>query len=200
MNYKSYATIDDSVTNHQLLGERVYSSYDRGNGVPTMNENNMTLQDIYRTPFLFTQEHHRKYNNMMPAALKGIQSQSELSKLFFSDKNMKRIQKMIKKEVYSRTNGNFKLEIDQDPKDVFIVMRAVYFEYARFIPNQIVRQVKRLNKKVIEEVIPGILTQIRQYYGYQKEINKPLTPMIRPVNVNNKGRLQLPSITTTWGT
>ena len=121
MNYKNYATLDDSIMTHQTLGERVQSSYDRGNGVPIMNENNMTLQDIYRTPFLFTQEHHKKYNNMMPVALRGIQSQSELSKLFFSDRNMKRIQRMIKKEVHKRTHGNFKLEIDQDPKDLFIV-------------------------------------------------------------------------------
>jgi hypothetical protein len=136
---------------------------------------------------------------MAPIALKGLQTQSELSKLYFSDKNIKRLQQKIKNAVYEKSNGEFKLEIDQDQKDLFIVMRAVYFEYARFLPNQIVRQVKRLNEKVITESIAGIMTNIRQYYGYQKEINKPLTPIARPLNVNNKGRLQLPSITTTWG-
>ena len=136
---------------------------------------------------------------MASTALKGIQTSSELSKLFFSDENIKRIQRLIRKEVYRRTNGQFKLEVDQELRDVFIAMRAVYMEHSRFLPNQIVRQVKRLNMKVIDESLPGIITEIRQEYGYLKEINKPLTPIARPQTVNSAGRRQLPSITTTWG-
>ncbi len=53
--------------------------------------------------------------------------------------------------------------------------------------------------KVVDEILPGIMTNIRQEYGYLKEINKPLTPIPLPQNVNNAGRQQLPSITTTFG-
>jgi hypothetical protein len=168
-------------------------------GVPAMDKNNMTLQDIYRTPFLFLNDHRKDYKNMMSTALKGIQTNSELSKLFFSDKNFKRLQDKIKKEVFKRTHGQFRLDADQEQRDLFIVMRAVYFEHARFLPGQIVRQVKRLNMKVVDEVLPGMITELRQYYGYLKDINKPLTPIPRPLNVNNAGRRTLPSITTTLG-
>jgi len=78
-------------------------------------------------------------------------------------------------------------------------MRAVYLEYARNLPTQVIRQTKRLNMKVVDEIVPGMLTEIRQHYGYLKEINKPITPIPRPLNVNNKGRRTLPSITTTFG-
>jgi hypothetical protein len=195
-NYQNYATY---TTTPPKYGNPHDAYYDNGTGVPQMNEHNMTVQDIFRTPFLFLQEHHKNYNNAAVTALKGIQTESELSKLFFSDENFKRIQRMIRKAILVRTNGQFKLDIDQDPKDVFIAMRAVYMEHARFLPGQIVRQVKRLNEKVIDEVVPGIITNIRQYYGYLKEINKPLDPIPRPQNVSNAGRRTLPSITTTWG-
>lgn len=173
--------------------------YDQGQGVPPIDKNNMTFQDIFRTPFLFTQEHHKNYYNMAPTAIKGIQTESDLSKIFFSDTNFARLQKAIKDEIFTRTKGQFKLEVEQDQKDLFIVMRAVYMEHARFLPGQTVRQVKRLNTKVIEEIVPGMITEIRQYYGYLKEINKPITPINRPLNVSNGGRRSLPSITTTWG-
>jgi hypothetical protein len=196
MNYQNFANYNNIPPGY---GKQLTSFYDRGSGVPVINENNMTIQDIYRTPFLFLQEHRKNYINMAPTALKGIQTESELSKLFFSDENFKRIQRMIKKEIFDRTKGEFRLDVDQEQRDLFLVMRAVYMEHARFLPGEIIRQVKRLNKKVIDEITPGIITEIRQEYGYLKEINKPLTPIPRPMNVNNAGRKALMSITTTFG-
>jgi len=196
MHKQSYAKYNNKPP---YINNPLDAHYDRGSGIPKINKNNMTLQDIFRTPFLFIQEHRKNYKNMAPYALKGIQSNSELSKLFFSDKNIKRLQKLIKREIYILTKGVFRVDVDQELRDLFIAMRAVYFEYARFLPGQIVRQTKSLNRKVINEVVPGMLTEIRQYYGYLKEINKPLTPIPRPINVNNAGRLTLPSIFTTFG-
>jgi hypothetical protein len=122
-----------------------------------------------------------------------------MSKIFFSDKNIQRLQKKIKREVYKRTNGKYKLDIDQEERDLLIVMRAIYLEFGRFIPGEIVRQIKRLNNKVIDQIIPSMLTEIRQYYGYLDDINEPIKPMLRPLNVNNAGRRMLPSVTTTFG-
>jgi len=196
MNYQNYASYSNKPA---YYGKLDHAYYDRGQGIPKMDENNITVQDFYRTPFLFLQEHRKNYNNMGVTAMKGIQINSELSKLFFSDRNIKRIQKMIRKEVYRRTNGEFRLDVDQELRDLFIAMRAVYMEHARFLPNQIVRQVKRLNLKVIDEIVPGMITEIKQEYGYLKEINKPLTMIPLPLNANNAGRRTLPSVTTVLG-
>ena len=196
MNYQNFSEYDNRPPFYSRPNE---AYYDRGKGVPKISETNMTVQDIYRTPFLFIQEHRKNYKNMAATALKGIQTKSELSKLFFSDKNILRLQKQIKKEIFTRTNGEFRLDVDQDQKKIFIAMRSVYMEHARFLPGQIVRQIKRLNQKVIDEIAPGMITEIRQEYGYLKEINKPLTPIMRPINVGSAGRRILPSITTTWG-
>lgn len=195
MNYQNFASYDNVPPMYKKENE---AYYDRGQGIPQLNKNNMTIQDIYRTPFLLLQEHHKNYGNVADTALKGIQSESELSKLFFSDDNFKRIQLKIKKEIFKRTQGEFKLDVDQEQRDLFIVMRAVYMEYGRFLPYQIVRQVKRLNDKVVDSIVPGMLTEIKQEYGYLKEINKPLDPIARPQNCNGAGRRTLPSVFTTF--
>lgn len=195
MNYQNFADYNNAPP---YYGKENKAYYDNGSGIPPLDENNMTIQDMYKTPFLFLQDHRKNYKNMATTALKGIQCDSELSKIFFSDVNTKRVQKKIRQEIVSRTSGQFKLDVDQEARDLYIVMRAVYLEHARFLPGEIVRQVKRLNDKVIDEVIPGIITNIRQYHGYLKDINGPIKPIPLPQNVNNAGRRTLPSVTTTW--
>jgi len=173
--------------------------FDSGNGIPQMDENNMTQQDIFRTPFLFTQEHRRDYNTMVKTAEKTISFDSDLNKIFFSDKNIKRIQRKIRDTIYVKTKGEYRLIIDQDEQDLIIVMSTIFKEHAKHLPNQIVRQIKKLNNIVVEAIIPDMITSIKQYYGYLKDVNEPIKPMDRPVNLNNAGRLTLPSITTSFG-
>jgi uncharacterized cupin superfamily protein len=195
-NSSSYANFDTKPPFYKRENE---SFYDEGQGVPQLNENNMTIQDVYRTPFLFTQDHQKDYKSKTWTAIRNIHSNTDLSKMFFSDKNVKRVQKQIKTAVYKKTNGKYRLDVDQDEKDILIAMRAVYLEYGRFLPGKIVRQVKRLNKQVLDEVLPSMITELKQYYGYLNEINGPLKPIARPLNMGNAGRKSLPSISTVWG-
>ncbi len=111
---------------------------------------------------------------------------------------MSRIQKKIKEEVYKRTNGQYTLDEDQDESDLMIVMRAIYLDKCKNLNEQPIRQVKLLNQQTVDYIVPDMITNIKQYFGYVKDINKPLTPMMRPMNVNNAGRKLLPSITTLW--
>ena len=163
-----------------------------------IDENNISLKDIHTTPFLFLQEHKKNYKNMAKTAIKGLLPDSNLSKLFFSQDNIKRIQKKIRKNIYERTKGEFQLEVDQDIDDLLIAMRAVYSQKAKFQPGQTIRQVKRLNDDVVNEIVPNMITEIKQEYGYLKEINKPLTPIPRPMNCNKAGRRALPSMFSTF--
>jgi len=191
MNYENYAVYQLP----PLYGRERESFYKN----EIRSSENISINDFYRTPFLFMQDHKKNYKNMAQTAMKGLQEDSELSKLFFSDKNMARIQKKIKEEIFKRTKGQFRLDVDQDQQDLLLAMRSVYLDHARFLPGQTIRQVKRLNDRVIEETVPPMITEIKQYYGYLKEINKPLSPIARPINVSNAGRNLLPSITTTFG-
>ena len=120
-----------------------------------------------------------------------------ISEIFFSPENIKRIQKMMKREVYERTNRQFNIG-DQDEADLMVAMRAVYMEHSRFLPFKIISQVKTLNRKLIEYVVPDIVTNVKQHYDYVKEINSPIKPIDRPLNVNHAGRKSLPALSTLY--
>ena len=115
---------------------------------------------------------------------------NELTNLFFSDKNVDRIQKKIKEEIFLRSKGKYKLDVDQDPAKLLIQMRGVFFQQSRFLPIKIIHQVKQLNMAVVNNTVPDMLTEIEQYYGYIKDINEPLKPMMRPMNVSTSGTRQ----------
>jgi len=135
---------------------------------------------------------------------KGIMCEDELdpvTTLFFSNENINRIQRMIKREIVERTRGKYRLDDDQDESDLLIAMRAVLFDAnvgGRFLPFKIKRQVKNLNFQVVQYVVPDMIEAMKQQYGYLKEINQPLQPMMRPMNVSSAGRKTLPSITSVW--
>ncbi len=192
--------------NYSNLTSRI--EYYNPNNIPAFNQ---TIGD-YNTPSFqkIEEDRYRKKNkndyNMSMTAMRGITTegvncekpQDNLSDMFYSSENMTRIQKKIRMEVYNRTRGQFKLDDDQDESDLLVVMRAVFLEHARFLPFKIVHQIKELNKRVVEYIVPEMITEIKQFYGYLKEINEPLKPIDRPINVNNAGRKTLPSLTSVW--
>lgn len=137
-------------------------------------------------------------DNKIYHLLKRYTELSPVAKLFFSKGNLHRIQKLIKAEVLQRTQGRFILTEDQSDDDLVIVMAYIYQEYGRNLPDHVVHQVKRLNLRTVNYLIPDVISNIKQYYNYQKEINEPIKPIDRPVNFSNKGRKLLPSITTVW--
>jgi hypothetical protein len=125
-------------------------------------------------------------------------SQEPVGKLFFSESNIKRLQKQIKEKIYNDTNHKIVVDEDQDDNDLLVSMRAVYQLHGKFIREHIVTQVKDLNKKLVDYVVPDMISQIKQYYGYLKDVNEPIKPIARPMNVSNAGRRTLPSITSLW--
>jgi hypothetical protein len=153
------------------------------------------------------QNHIKKPDSQASLAMRHITTKGadsndvydDLSKIFYSTQNMNRIQKMLKKTIFERTKGSFRLDDDQDESDLLVAMRAVFLEHARFLPFKLVHQVKELNKRTVEYIVPDMITEIKQYYSHIKEINEPIKPIPRPMNVNNAGRRTLPALTSAWG-
>jgi hypothetical protein len=151
----------------------------------------------------FSMESREEYSphnttNIANTVLRGIVEDNELSRLFLSQENIDRIQKKLKVVVYERSQGKFKLEENQDESDLIVVMRYIYLDHCKNLPTQLVRQVKLLNDKTVEYIIPDLLTNIKQYYGYIRDISQPITPIMRPMGTTNAGRRTLPSYTTLW--
>lgn len=153
--------------------------------------------DMIKTPFIMFQSHHDDYYNMSQESLRGIQQESFLSKTFFHPKNVETIQKKIIVEVFYRSNGKYLIE-KQNEEDLQIVMRSVFLQYAKNLPQNIKEQVSELNDIVIDEVYPGILSEIKAHLGYLDRAFGPMQVMDRPTNVSNTGLKTLPSVSRTF--
>ena len=160
-----------------------------------------TRDDKYNYFMIDTQNNMDNWateGSIQKSLLQGTYTPTPLGELFFSPSNIDRIQKMIKKEIFIRTKGKYKLDVEQDESDLLVVMRAVYITDSYNDPYRIVHQVKELNKKVLERIIPDMITMIKQDDEYLKVIDRPIDPIPLPVNVSRAGRLSLPSVTTTF--
>lgn len=124
---------------------------------------------------------------------------TEVMKLYFSEGNIKRLQKQIRKEIYKRSNGKFRLEEDQDVLDLITAMRAVYEMYGKDLPKYTVRQVKMLNAETVQYIAPDMMTNLKQHYGYLDDIKNPINPIMLPLNVNRSGRNLLRGVAQVYG-
>ena len=145
-----------------------------------------------------TQEKYNNWktdNSVHNSVLKGVYEETPLGQLFFTEENINRIQKKIKLTIYERTKGKYLLTADQSITNLLIYMRAVYIEYGRNLPFEIIKQVKELNNILVDKLVPEMITAIEQDNEYLEQLDKPITPINLPVNVSRAGRKTLPSIT-----
>lgn len=184
----------------------MYKSYysptnaDVGRNINSFDFNNRAYTELSTEMY---QDHKRYAGKDFQVGMKRVFEHDDfidepVGELFFSENNINRLQKKIKDEIYERTKHKIVLDEDQDSGDLIIAMRAVYQMKGKFIKQNIVHQVKELNKILVNYVVPDMITEIKQYYGYLKDINEPIKPIDRPMNVSNAGRKTLPSMSSIW--
>lgn len=116
--------------------------------------------------------------------------------LFFSKSNVDNIQKTIKNIVLKTLN--VELTENQNTESLLMVMRYVYLQDGRFLKYNINEQVGMLNKKLLNIIMPDIITGIKQQLGYIKYISTPLTPINRPFSDSVKGSKMPRAISDLW--
>ncbi len=154
--------------------------------------------NYYMTRYLQNQNNWATEGSIQKSMVKSVFTPTPLGEIFFAPQNIHRIQQMIKYEVFVRTNGKYKLEVDQNESDLLVVMRDVYITDSMNQPYKLIHQVKILNHRVIEKIVPDMISMIRQDDEYVKQLDRPIDPIPLPVNVSKAGRLSLPSVTTTF--
>ena len=168
------------------------------NELDSVNQNDYKPTNYYWSDYSQSQNNWATENSIQKSLLKGVYQPTPTGELYFSQENINRIQKIIKYEVFVRTNGKYKLQIDQNESDLLVVMRDIYITCSTNMPYKVVHQVKELNHRTIEKILPDMITMIKQDDEYIKQLDKPIDPIPLPVCVNSKGRLTLPSVTTTF--
>ena len=107
-----------------------------------------------------------------------------LSRTFFSNDNVERIQRQIVNEVYKQSNKKIS---KQSYQELQVIMKSMYLQYGRNLPTEIESQVITLNKYVIDECVRIIIPNVLQYNKYIEDITSPIPVMPRSQNVSNKG-------------
>jgi hypothetical protein len=112
-----------------------------------------------------------------------------LSRTFFSNDNMERIQQQVINEVYKKSQKKIN---KQSYQELQIIMKSIYLQYSRNLPTNIEEQVLTLNKYVVNECVPIIVNNVLQYNKYIQDITSPIPVMPRSVNASSKGERALP--------
>ena len=138
------------------------------------NSGRVKLKNEYEKPFKMMEDLNDK--DTYGDTLKYYQTENLLSKVYFSKENIKMIQNMLRYNIWLNSDKKHIIS-NQDETQLTIIMRSIFLQYAKNLPNNIKEQIKTLNKYVLDWCIPKILTQVKQFIGYKNDItqvNKPL--------------------------
>lgn len=131
-------------------------------------------------------QQNNKDINYKDVALEGILTKSPLSCAFFSIENIENLQNAIRHGVYKESNGEYIIG-KQSQEELQIIMRSVFLQHSKNLPFNIKGQIYNLNNIVINDCIPTILINVRQYKGYIKDASSIAVPLARSANVSIKG-------------
>ncbi len=134
-------------------------------------------------------------------------SSTLLSDMFFSQKNVKNIQNLLKQLVYKHTQ---QVISDQSNRELSIIMNSIYLEYHRFpgeitnnmtneqkreLSQRYTKEVHRLNQIVLNEITPKVISQIEAYKNYLYDASRQPETIPQPQNQSIKGTRQYRSVT-----
>lgn len=132
------------------------------------------------------QQRYERNDTAESDAIYGRTQSTSVSKLFFSANNIDALQDGIRYRVYVETNGKYVIGRQSD-QELKIVMRSIYLQYAKNLPSDVVGQVRTLNAKVLEWVVPEVLSNLKQHEVFKRDASTLPMPMERPPLMTNKG-------------
>ena len=100
---------------------------------------------------------------------------------------------LIRKAVYDRSAPKNYVIDKQSVDELKIIMRAIYYQYARNLPRDIAGQVADLNQKVVDWSAPHILSAVDHYHYYLKDISTMPVPLAQPQHLSRAGTKSLPA-------
>jgi len=125
-------------------------------------------------------------NSSYTDALNGSWDTSILSKTFFCKRNINIIQNGLRAGVYSMSNGRYNVA-PQDITNLKIIMRSIYLQNSQNNNTNIMGQIEKLNKLVLNYCIKNVYSEAEAYIKYKNDVSTLPVPLNRPSFVSNKG-------------
>lgn len=118
--------------------------------------------------------------------VKGNFEETTLSHSYFSPQNMAIIQNAVRYQIYERSGKKWIID-PQSVDELKIIMRAIFYENARHLCNNIAEQIEILNKKVVEWIVPRVFMEIKQHFHYLDDISHMPMPLSHPISMSGAG-------------
>lgn len=116
-------------------------------------------------------------------ALTGTWEHNALEAAFFAAENIQNLQNTMKSSIYKLSNNRYVLP-NQNTDNLKIIMRGMYLQHAQHLPDGIAQQVERLNKLVLEYVIPNLYNESIAYEKYLRDQSTLVMPLPLPLQPN----------------
>ena len=120
----------------------------------------------------------------------GIWDRTQLSDLFFSEKNICTIQNGIRMGVYEKSNGHFIIS-NQDEDTLKIIMRSIFLQSSVNLSHHIREQVNDLNNLVLKYCVHQVYNEAKGYKKYLVDASTMYNPISPPILTSNNDK-QLP--------
>ena len=126
-------------------------------------------------------------------ALNGTWCSTMLSTQFFSAKNINKLQELLISQIYTKSNGKYKISY-QDEDTLKTIMRSIYLQHSKNNPNNICNQIETLNTLVLDYAVGQIYGEIQGYINYKIDAstiyNNGTGLIDRPISVKNTKQLE----------
>jgi hypothetical protein len=128
--------------------------------------------------------HGRSPNDGHDNQLQSIQTNTPLSRLFFSEDNQLILQNAMRYRVWQNTRN---IIDTQDHLQLQIVMRSMFLQCAKHQPDRIAEQIRELNERVLEYCVPIVTSNLLQYLQYKKDVSQLPEPLEHAMNMSQRG-------------
>jgi hypothetical protein len=124
-------------------------------------------------------------------AMTGNWYDTALSNAFFSSSNMKIVQNGIRAGVYKKSNNQYIIG-EQNGDELKIIMRSIFLQYSKNLPNNIADQIRDLNNLVFDYSVNQVYSEAQGYMIYKKDVSTLVVPIARPIlSYTNDKQLEL---------
>jgi len=121
--------------------------------------------------------------------IKTFQERNPLMDFFFSKKNLDHVQNLIIKMVRHQSGGEYQISRQSD-SELLTVMRSIYISTPTNPFTQGLEfkgEICKLNKNVLDWVVPHLLVNIQQYLGYVRDQGNTVYPPAQPEFMSSAG-------------
>ena len=124
-------------------------------------------------------------------AMTGNWYDTKLSNAFFSSGNIQIIQNGIRSGVYNKSNSQYVIG-EQKQDELQIIMRSIFLQYSKNLPDNIPQQIEDLNKTVLDYAVNQVYGEADGYMKYKRDASTLVVPLALPIlSYSNSKQLEL---------